>query len=120
MKTLTIGAKLTLGFGFVLLLFVALACISGNRMAKINDILISVTKGSNVITRELNEMQQSVMAMSASITTIVLVMDEQQMLAEASRVERAALRYKSKRGSHTAEAGWHPCGKRPDRCTVVS
>ncbi|WP_151633093.1 methyl-accepting chemotaxis protein [Noviherbaspirillum aerium] len=95
MKKLDIGAKLTLAFGFLLLLFVALACISGNRMAKINDSLISVTKGSNVIAHELNEMRQSVMTMSASVTAMVLVMDEQQMLSEASRVERAVSRYRA-------------------------
>lgn len=78
---LKIGARLGLGFGFVLLLLAIVAGLGINRMAYINSALEEITQVNNPETKLAVAMRIGVNRVGAAIRDLVLLTDEAEMKA---------------------------------------
>ena len=92
-RNLHIGTRLGFGFGLVLFLLVVLALASLSRMANIHSSLDKVINGNNVVTKELNDMRQSVMLVAVAVRNMSVMTNEDEVNAEAKIIGTANAEY---------------------------
>lgn len=87
-KNLKIGARLGLGFGFVLLLLAIVAGLGINRMAHINSVLEEITQVHNPEAKLANAMQLRVQQIGSAARDLILLTDEDEMKVVAARLTK--------------------------------
>jgi methyl-accepting chemotaxis protein len=92
-RNLKIGTRLGFGFGLVLFLLVALAAASLSRMANIHSSLDKILNENNVVTKELNDMRQSVMLVAVAVRNMSVMTNDDEVKAEASQIGAANTEY---------------------------
>jgi methyl-accepting chemotaxis protein len=92
-KNLKIGARLGLGFGFVLLLLAIVAGLGVTRMAAINGALEEITQVNNPETRLAVTMRIQLNRVGSAVRDLVLLTDEAEMAKVKTSLDAARAAY---------------------------
>jgi len=93
LSNLTIGARLNLGFGFLLALLIGVALVGLNAMSKSNDALEHIVDVNVKKISLLEEMSKSAHVVARVVRTVALIEDEAQGRAEHKKIDEANASY---------------------------
>ncbi|MDP2257166.1 MAG: MCP four helix bundle domain-containing protein, partial [Polaromonas sp.] len=92
-KNMKIGMRLSLGFGLVLLMLVAVILIGITRMSEINDRLDGIVNDNNVKMDLSQEMRGAIRNIGTAVRNVVLLEDAADMQTEVKRIAEQRKKY---------------------------
>ena len=92
-RRISIGQRLSLGFGVVLVILMAVAGLGVNRLASVQATLRSITQINNQETLHANDMEAALGDLATSIRELVLLSDGTEIRDAAQRIKAAGASY---------------------------